>query len=73
MSLKTFIGEGLIAEIEQEQEQPRGGLKDAHYEHCRREGLTDEEIEKDWQEFEKGYVLFSNITCAEGGSECSDA
>lgn len=31
-------------------------LKQSHYESCKAEGLTDEEIEQDWREFEDGYI-----------------
>jgi len=30
-------------------------LKQAHCESCKAEGLTDAEIEKDWEQFEKDY------------------
>jgi len=30
-------------------------MKEAHYEWGRKQGLTDEEIEKDWQAFEADY------------------
>lgn len=63
MSLKDMIGEESVQELAEVQ-QDQNGLQQWHYQHCREEGMTDEQIEEDWKIFERDYAAFSNITFA---------